>query len=100
MMRFEISRRARRQIDRIHAWWTDNRPAARSMFLDELDQVERLLRANPEAGITCAKHRSGVVRRVLLTRTEYHLYYQFRAERNEIVVLSVWGATRGRGPKL
>ncbi|HEY0988732.1 MAG TPA: hypothetical protein VGD80_16815 [Kofleriaceae bacterium] len=42
-MRFEISRRARRQIEKIHTWWTDHRPEARSMFLDEVGQVELML---------------------------------------------------------
>src|SRR5215831_5591885 len=62
-MLFQISRRARRQIEKIHAWWTDNRPAAPSLFLDELDKVEHLLRSNPELGIVYAVHRSGAIRR-------------------------------------
>jgi hypothetical protein len=70
------------------------------MFLDEVDQVELMLRTNPEIGIVYAAHKSGFIRRVLLPRTEYHLYYRFRADRDELMVLSVWGATRGRAPKL
>jgi plasmid stabilization system protein ParE len=99
-VKFEISRRARRQIDKIQAWWTDNRPAAHSMFLDELDRAERLLRGNPEAGKVYAAHRTGVVRRVLLAQTEHHLYYRYRADRDELIVLMLWGATRARGPRL
>jgi len=97
-VRFEISRRARRQIDRIQKWWTGNRPAARSRFLDELDEAERVLRLNPEAGKLYATIRSGVIRRILLTQTENHLYYRYRADRDEIVVLAVWGAPRQRDP--
>ena len=99
-MKFEISRRARRQIDKIHAWWTGNRPASRSLFLDELDSAERLLRDNPEAGKFYATTRNGVVRRVLLAQTENHIYYRYRADRDELVVLMVWGAPRARGPRL
>lgn len=99
-MKFEISRRARRQIDKIQEWWTGNRPTARSLFLDELDSAERLLRDNPEAGKFYASARKGVVRRILLSRTEHHVYYRYRADRDELVVLMVWGAPRARGPKL
>jgi plasmid stabilization system protein ParE len=99
-VRFEISRRARRQIEKIHAWWTDNRPAARSLFLDELGRAEHLLRENPELGSVYTTHRTSTVRRVLLARTEYHLYYRYIARREAITVLAVWGATRRRGPRL
>jgi len=99
-VKFEISRRARRQIDKIHRWWTGNRPEARSLFLDELDSAERLLRSNPEAGKFYASARNGAIRRVLLAETENHLYYRYIAERDELVVLAVWGAPRARGPRL
>jgi len=99
-VRFEISRRARRQIDKIQAWWTDNRPEARSLFLDELSGAERLLRGTPEAGIVYAAHATGDVRRVLLRRADYHLYYRYQASRDELVVLMVWGAAREHGPRL
>jgi plasmid stabilization system protein ParE len=97
-VRFENSRRARRQIDRIHAWWSDNRPAVRWLFLEELRRAELLLRANPQLGIVYMAHKSGEIRRVLL-RTEHHLYYRYLAHRNELIVLAVWGATRKRDPR-
>lgn len=99
-MKFEISKRARRQIEKISRWWTENRPAAPTMFLDELADAERLLRSNPEAGIVYARHRTGDVRRVLLSGSAQHLYYRYRGDRDELVVLTVWGAPRERGPKL
>jgi plasmid stabilization system protein ParE len=99
-VRFEISRRARWQIEKIHAWWTDNRPAARSLFLDELGRAERLLRENPELGIVYVAHKSGAIRRVLLIESEYHLYYRYVPSRSEILVVAIWGAARGRGPRL
>ena len=47
IVKFEISRRARRQIDKIDAWWTGDRPSTHSKFSDELDRAERLLREIP-----------------------------------------------------
>ncbi|HEX4417624.1 MAG TPA: type II toxin-antitoxin system RelE/ParE family toxin [Kofleriaceae bacterium] len=98
-MRFELSRLARRQVDRIHGWWTDNRPSARSMFLADLARAQQLLCEAPELGIVFATHKTGVVRRLLLSNTDYHLYYQYRRDRNEIFVLRVHGATRGHQPR-
>lgn len=38
------------------------------------------------------------IRRVMMKTTKNHVYYAVRD--NEIVVLSVWGAPKERGPKL
>lgn len=55
-MKFEISKRARRQIEKIARWWRENRPAAPTMFLDELGETEQRLRDNPEVGVVYARH--------------------------------------------
>jgi len=99
-VKFEISKRARRQIEKMSHWWIENRPAAPTMFLDELGDAEQRLRENPEVGIVYARHRSGDVRRLLLSGSAHQLYYRYRRDRDELVVLTVWGAPRGRGPKL
>jgi plasmid stabilization system protein ParE len=46
------------------------------------------LRHEPRAG----------VRRLLLRRTRYHIY--FVEEPHRVLVVAVWGANRGRGPDL
>lgn len=99
-VKFVISRRARRQIDKIDAWWTGNRPSAYSRFQEEMDRVERLLRDNPEVGVVSEAHRSGDIRRILLLETENYVFYRYRANRNEITVLCVWGVPRARRPRL
>ena len=85
---------------RIHAWWTDNRPAARSLFLDELTKAEQALRANPELGIVYTAPGSSTIRRLLLSQSEYHVYYRYIAQRDELIILAIWGAARGHTPKL
>jgi hypothetical protein len=45
-----------------------------------------------------AKHFEGPVRRVLMKKTERHVYYGRLGD--EMTILAVWGARRGRGPKL
>jgi plasmid stabilization system protein ParE len=98
-VKFEVSRRARRQIEALNAWWVEHRSAARSLFLDELERVERLLRDNPEIGAVYAAHKHGAIRHVLLSRTDHRLYYRYRREHDEIVVMMVWGPSRARGPR-
>jgi plasmid stabilization system protein ParE len=95
-----ISKRARRQIERIQGWWSEHRPAARGLFLDELAAAELQLRSTPELGSIYIEARAGVVRRVLLVKTRHHLYYRYRSDLDELTVLSVWGAPRGRAPTL
>lgn len=97
-MKFLVSKRARRQIERIQKWWVTNRPAAKSLFLDELVAAEEALRANPELGAIYLER--GPVRRVLLPRTHHLLFYRYRPTEADLTVLSVWGAVRGRLPLL
>jgi plasmid stabilization system protein ParE len=99
-VKHEVSKRARRNIERIQAWWVENRPAAASLFLDELAEAEQLLRTSPECGVIYATHRTGVVRRLVLGKTSHQLYYRYRPECGELVVLTVWGGPRAREPKL
>ena len=79
-MNFEISKRARRQIERIQAWWLEHRPAARALFLEELEQADQQLRETPTLGVVYTEHRTGAVRRVLLPRTHHHLYAYLPAD--------------------
>jgi len=80
-VKFVISKRARRHIEKLAG-------------------AEQRLRKKPSLGLVYAEHKSGVVRRVLLTRTSHHLYYRYHPDREELVVLAVWGAPKERGPKL
>lgn len=62
-------------------------------------QVLELLEGNPNLGaLYDAKHFEGPVRRVLMKRTERHVYYGRLGD--DVIILAVWGARRGRGPKL
>lgn len=88
-----FTRLADREVQRIHRWWRENRPAVRTIFLDDLVHIKQLLLANPELGIRIV-HQGKPVRRILLSRSKYHLYYQYLHEREEILVIDIYGATR------
>ena len=99
-MKFVITPRARRQVERERRWWEENRDKSPRLFLHELTEAERHLTAFPESGELWRIRQKRTIRRWLLEKTAQHLYYVYRPEREEVLVLAIWGARRGRGPKL
>lgn len=84
-------------VDAIQGWWNANRGAARGLFLDELSgAIDRLSRL-PASGAPFASRVAGV-RRVLLPRCQYHVYYTVHPARREVIVRAVWHGARGQGP--
>jgi len=92
--------RATREIERTAAWWRDNRDAGDELFLAELDVFTRLVAASPEAGQRYGYRRDRLFRRWLLERTQVHVYYTVDLDAQIITVHAVWGARRGRQPRL
>jgi len=86
------------QASAVNAWWIENRSAARSLFEDELREALTSIRESPEIGLVYMTTPRGDIRRLMLRRTRYHVYY--RIEDPQILVLSVWSARRGVGPFL
>lgn len=95
-MKVELSDEARAEVERADAWWRENRPAAPDLFANELDQALIALEGAPGIGVRYEPKPS--VRRLLLQRTSYHLYFVAQADR--VYVVAVWSAYRGRGPEL
>jgi plasmid stabilization system protein ParE len=86
------------QIAAIDAWWRVNRTKAPDLFLDELADAFALIEAAPELGRPWTSSEVPGVRRVVMRATRYHVYY--RVDPDGVVVLAVWSAVRGRGPRL
>jgi len=75
-VKIRVSRRAQRETDRHDAWWRANRPGAPDLLIRELLHVLELLDLNPNLGVPYdAAHFDGPVRRVLMKRTDRHVYY-------------------------
>jgi plasmid stabilization system protein ParE len=88
-MKVRLAPRALSEAERLKTWWLKNRPLAPDLFDEEIAAaVERI----------AATSFGRTVRRVLMPRTENLVYYVVRD--NDVVVLSVWGAPRTKGPKL
>lgn len=99
-MKIEIGKRARRQVERASSWWEENRPSAPSLFEQEFEGALRQLLTKPNSGVPYPTAKRPALRRLLLPETEYHVYFARERDETAIVIHSVWGARRGRGPKL
>lgn len=98
-MKVRLTAPAQQQAERMDRWWHTHRDAS-DLFARELASVLTRLEAQPDVG-TIYVVRDGVsVRRVRLTKTRNHVYYEVDAIAAVVMVLAVWGAPRGRGPRL
>ena len=86
------------QITAIDEWWRVNRLAAPDLFLEELAASFETVARTPGIGRRYRRSPLPGTRRILLTRSRYHIYYTSSAR--ELVVLAVWHAQRGTGPDL
>lgn len=89
---------AAEQTRAIDAWWRENRPKSPELFFDELGAAFALLAQAPEAGPRYQSTEIPGLRRVMLRRTRYHLYYVYDAAAERVTVLAVWSALKGRTP--
>jgi plasmid stabilization system protein ParE len=93
-----LAPRALSEAKRHKTWWRKNRLASPDLFEDEFSVTVRSIQATPSLGAVYPSRFDIVVRRVLVTKTKTHVY--FTVTDSEVVILSVWGAARARGPKL
>jgi hypothetical protein len=84
----------------IAEWWTKNRPSAPTLFDEELRLAIERLKESSTIGLVYETVNGEIVRRMLLPRTAQHLYYAVDSSTGVVLVHAVWGARRGRGPKL
>jgi plasmid stabilization system protein ParE len=98
--RLVVAARARVAIRRVDAWWKLNRGAAPRLFEEELAAAFELIANTPRAGKEWPSMRLPAVRRWLLSKTQYHVYYTLDDDEAVAIVRMVWYAGRGRGPRL
>ena len=99
-VKLRIGKRAQRQAERIEDWWVKHRPEAPTLFTDELEEVFRTICERSDPGVSWPTARRPNLRRILMPRTENHVYFQIDDDSQTTYVLSVWGGPRGATPKL
>jgi plasmid stabilization system protein ParE len=70
------------------------------LFAREFETARRIILDSPELGTPYVKRHGVFVRRILLPKTQNLVYYELRRDEGVVMILAVWGAPRGRGPKL
>lgn len=99
-MKVRLTPRARRRAKLVASWWRENRPAAPHLFDDELRIAIEILAGRPDVGRIYREVGGDRVRRLLLPRSEQYVYYLVEQALDSIIIVTIWGARRGRGPKL
>jgi plasmid stabilization system protein ParE len=97
-MKLRLAPRALAEAKRKKNWWLSNRPAAPTLFENELKATLDSIAVAPELGTEYRGSFAVHVRRVLMPKTRNHVY--FTVDEGAVVVLSIWGAQRAKGPKL
>ncbi|MEE8367209.1 MAG: type II toxin-antitoxin system RelE/ParE family toxin [Thermoanaerobaculia bacterium] len=101
-MTFEIrvGRRAVRQIRHAADWWSENRPKAPGAFGEDIESAFNLLGQLPGAGERVQHRTIPLVRRLLLSRVRYLLYYSVDEASSVVEIIALWHTGRGQPPRL
>jgi hypothetical protein len=70
------------------------------MLADELEAAYTLITDMPFAGEAVAHSRISDLRRVLLARTQYYLYFVVSEDATVVDILSLWHTSRGTPPRI
>lgn len=98
-MNVRLAPRALAEAKRLKTWWRENRTSAPDLFEEELAlALERLRTRGASVGTPYAAELEAPVRRLLLPKTQNHVY--FVIDGDDVVVVSVWGTPRGARPAL
>ena len=90
----QVTRRAAREIRAASSWWDENRPAAPEAFRDAIDKAFELIRSQPDIGAIATNVRLPGVRRILLSKIRYYLYYRLRERPRTVEVVALWHTSR------
>jgi plasmid stabilization system protein ParE len=95
-----FSDEAKTALARIHDWFRENYGATPQIFVDELaravDQLRVLPAVGPRYGETADLH----IHRLLLRKTQHHIYYEYVPGDSVLTIITIWRCRRGEAPDL
>ena len=97
--RVVVSKTVRKQTRAIATWWQRNRLAAPLLFRQEFAQAIQQLEEAPFLALLDEIERPGI-RRILLAKTRYHLYFRISEGETRVEIIAVWHTSRGYLPPL
>lgn len=97
-MNIKFTPRAESEAEAKTRWWRRNRQASPNLFDDELAQALAGISQDPTVGAIHPATHPAIVRKRLMPRTKNYVY--FAVQEGVILIVSIWGAPRRRGPQL
>lgn len=97
VVRIEIMPQARRQLFAAYAWWRGHRDKAPDALENDMSEALEKISTSPGTGKFVGHQRKGIVRRYLLERVRYYLFYRINSN-GDIDILQLWHTSR-RPPK-
>jgi plasmid stabilization system protein ParE len=91
---------AEEQLTAIRAWWRRNRREHPDLVREELAEAVRTLASFPVAGVEHRARGRGPMRKLLLPRSQYHVFYRVFADESAVEIFAVWRTSRGKGPPI
>jgi plasmid stabilization system protein ParE len=95
-----VTATARDQIREIALWWRAHALDAPDLFLEQLEVGLERLSTAPWSGSPYSLVHPTDIRRILLRRCQYHLYYTVDADAGAVTIRAIWHSARGHGPPL
>jgi plasmid stabilization system protein ParE len=102
-VKIRLAPRALQRARHIKTWLQKNRPGAEVIFDQEFDRLTRKLAsmsARSPLGVIDGARRGKTIWRVRLPKSQQRVYYSIDELHDAVVVRTIWGARRGRSPKL
>ena len=99
-MKIRITKRAEKDAARIDARWREKKDKSPELFAQEFRAAVERLRIVRNAGTPFPTESRPTLRRVLMERSQYHVYFVVYEQLQEIRIMVIWGARRRRPPKL
>ena len=78
--------------------WSQRHRTRGDVFREEYGAALSFLEHSAEIPPVALKVRGVETRRVLLRRAGCHVYYQLEPGTGDVLIVSIWGSRRGRGP--
>ena len=98
-MNVEISKRARRDSDRINARWSQHGDDT-TLYAREFLEAVKHLGTVEHPGTPCPTKKRPHLMRILLEKSKCHVYFVVDEKRELLTIVDVWNGQRGRAPKL
>jgi plasmid stabilization system protein ParE len=98
-VKLDFTKRAERDARRIHARWGTHADHKETFARELLETLEHLISVS-SPGTPCGTAKHPGLRRMLMPKSECHVYFEIDQRRDVVRVLTVWSGLRGRAPSL